>query len=78
MSNPLDILAQERDNILLAEIGAMIHNIGKMSEEHLIQQNFSTHLYFGDFLYDHLQIDPEKQNQFLRSSSNATRQLQGW
>lgn len=62
MSNPLDILAQERDNILLAEIGAMIHNLGKMSEEHLIQQKFDWHLYFGDFLYDLLKNRPDLQN----------------
>ncbi len=55
MSDRLNVLAENCNNILLAEIGAMIHNIGKMSEEHLKQGKFQLHLYFGDFLYDLIQ-----------------------
>ncbi len=62
MSERLKVLADNRDNILLAEIGAMIHNIGKMSEEHLISQDFNLHLYFGDWLYDLLIGNPGLQS----------------
>lgn len=59
MSDLLQILANNRDNILLSEIGALIHNLGKMSEEHLFQHEFDLHLFFGDFLYDILKQHPE-------------------
>lgn len=62
MPNRLNILAENRDDILLAEIGAMIHNIGKMSTEHLIDQNFNLHLYFGDWLFDLLNANSGLQN----------------
>ena len=45
-------IVDERANILLAEMGAMIHNLGKMSRTHLIDLKIELHLYFGDWLYD--------------------------
>ncbi|MBN2533557.1 MAG: CRISPR-associated protein Csx11 [Spirochaetales bacterium] len=62
MNDLLKVLADNRDNILLAEIGAMIHNIGKMSKEHLIELKFDYHKYFGDWLYDLLVSKPNVQN----------------
>ena len=44
MSNSnLDILRQHRDEILKAEVGALIHNIGKFSEEFLRCETAAAH-----------------------------------
>ena len=54
-------IEKDRANILLAEMGAMIHNLGKMSKEHLIELKTELHLYFGDWLYDLLNGNPSLQ-----------------
>ncbi len=40
MTNLLERVAQHRDAILLAEIGALLHDLGKLSAEFVIQQSF--------------------------------------
>lgn len=64
MTDRLHILAENRENILLAETGAMIHNIGKVDEDFLINHKFDYHLYYGDWLYD--LINTNKSNKLDR------------
>ena len=65
MNDPLNTLEQHRDVILLAEIGALIHDLGKLSKEFVAaraevskQMSFEHHLVLKRLMRAHHPFDP--------------------
>lgn len=61
MGNKLEILQNNRDKILLAEIGALIHDLGKLSEIFIRKQSLEESKKYGDYHHSKvLEYDSDK------------------